>query len=77
MQHSILNLSHPYLNSQVSLIDLSQSDIQILYGLQIDNGIWQCVSSSLTGIFKDKFVVEYLDLLQRLFQIIKNGSTAI
>ena len=35
---------NPY--SQVSLIDLSQSDIQILYGLQIDNGIRQCVNSS-------------------------------
>ena len=30
---------------------LSQSDIQILYGFQIDNGIWQFVNSSWTGIF--------------------------
>ena len=29
----------------LSLIDLSQSDIQILYGFQID-GIRQCVNSS-------------------------------
>ena len=35
----------------LSLIDLSQADIQILYGFQIDNGIWQCVNSSWTGIF--------------------------
>ena len=31
---------------QVRLIDLSQSSIQILYGLQIENGIPQCVNSS-------------------------------
>ena len=30
----------------VSLIDMSQSNIQILYNLQIDNGILQCVDSS-------------------------------
>ena len=30
---------------------LSQSDIQILYGFQIDNGIWQFVNNSWTGIF--------------------------
>ena len=46
----------PYLKFKVRLIDLSQSDIHILYDLQIDNGIWQCVSSSWTGIFKNKFV---------------------
>ena len=39
VQHSILNLSHPYLKLQVSLIDQSQYDIQMFYGLQIDNGI--------------------------------------
>ena len=33
---------HLYLKFQVHLIDLSKSDIQILYGLQIDNGIRQC-----------------------------------
>ena len=37
----ILNLLHLYLKFQVHLIDLSQLDIQILYGLQIDNDIWQ------------------------------------
>ena len=46
VQHSILNLSHPYFKFHVRLIDLSQSDIQILYGLQIDNVIRQCVNSS-------------------------------
>ena len=48
VQHSILNLSHPYFKFHVRLIDLSQSDIQILYGLQIDNVIVirQCVNSS-------------------------------
>ena len=39
VQHSILNFSHPNLKFQVSLVDLFQSDIQILYNLQIDNGI--------------------------------------
>ena len=34
-----LSLLHPYLKFQVCLIDLSQSDIQILYGFQMDNGI--------------------------------------
>ena len=33
-----MNLSEPYIKFQVSLIDLSQSDIQVLNGLQIDNG---------------------------------------
>ena len=33
VQHLILNLLHPYLKFQPHLIDLSQSDIQILYGL--------------------------------------------
>ena len=46
-----------FLKFPVCLIDLCQSDIQILYGLQIDNGIWQCVNSTRTGIFKNKFVV--------------------
>ena len=46
VQHSILNLLHPYLKFQVFLIDITQSDIQILYGLQIDNGIPQSVNSS-------------------------------
>ena len=46
---------NPY--SQVTFLDLLQSDIQILYGRQIDNGIRQCVGSSWTGIFKNKFVV--------------------
>ena len=46
-----------FLKFPVCLIDLCQSDIQILYGLQKDNGIWQCVNSNRTGIFKNKFVV--------------------
>ena len=59
IQHYILNLSHPhlYLKFQVHLIGLPQCDIQILYGLPIDNGIRQCVNSSWTGIFKNKLVV--------------------
>ena len=42
---------HPYLKFQVRLIDLPQSDIQIFYGLQTDNSIWQCVNSNWTRIF--------------------------
>ena len=53
VQHSILNLSHPYLKFQIHLIDLSQSSIQVLYGLQTDDGIRQCVNS----MFNTKFVV--------------------
>ena len=45
-QYNILYLSNPYLKFHVRLIDLSQSDIQILTGLQICNGIRQCVSST-------------------------------
>ena len=33
---------------QVCLMDLCQSDIQVLYGLQIDNGTQQFVNSSCT-----------------------------
>ena len=51
------NLSHPYFKFQVLLMDLSQYDIETLYGLQIDNGVRQCVNSSWFGIFKNKFVV--------------------
>ena len=40
------------LTFQVSLIDLSQCDIQIPYNLKTDNRIWQCVNSSWTGTFK-------------------------
>ena len=79
-QHLILNLPHPYLNFQVSLIDLSQPDIQILYGLQIDDGIQQCVNSSSTGIFKNKFVVHGIILVQLhhfSFHFIKNGNTTM
>ena len=54
---SKLNILHPYLKFKFHLIGLSQSDIQILYGFQIDNSAQQCVSSSWTGIFKNKFVV--------------------
>ena len=58
VQHSILNLSHPYLKFQASLsLILSQSDTQIIYGPGIDNGIGPCVDSSWTGIFKNKSVV--------------------
>ena len=42
---------------QVRLIDLSLSAFQIIYSLQIDNGIWKCVNSSGTGIFKNQFIV--------------------
>ena len=52
-----LNSSHPYLKFQVRLKDLFQSDLQILYSLQTDNGILQCVHSNWTGISKNKFVV--------------------
>ena len=55
--YSILSLSHLHLKFKVCLINLSQSDIQTLYGLQIDNYIWQCVNSSWTGFFYNKFVV--------------------
>ena len=40
------NLSHPYFKFQVLLMDLSQYDIETLYGLQIDNGVRQFVNSS-------------------------------
>ena len=36
VQHSILHLLLPYLKFQLHLIDLSQCDIHILYGLQLD-----------------------------------------
>ena len=45
------------INKSFSLIDLSQSDIQVFYSLQIDNDNQQCVSSSWTWIFKNRFVV--------------------
>ena len=57
VQHLILNLSHPYLKFQIHLIDLPQSSIQVLYGLQTDDDIRQCVNSSWTGMFNTKFVV--------------------
>ena len=47
----------PLFKFQVCLIDLSQSDIQILYDLQIDNGTQQHVNSGWTGIFWNKFMV--------------------
>ena len=62
VQRSILNLSHPSLNFQVSFINLSPSDIRLLYSLQIDNDIQQCVKRSWTGIFKNKFVVHGLQI---------------
>ena len=57
--HSIWSsiIHTPYLKFKVRLIGLAQSDIQILYGLQIDNGISCCVNSSWTGSFNNKFVV--------------------
>ena len=59
----------PFSKFQVSLIDLSQSDIQILYGFQIDNGIRQCIQSSWAEIFKSKFVVHghYIIFVTLLF----------
>ena len=59
---------------------MSQSDIQILYDLQIDNVIWQCVKSSWTGIFKNKFVVhgQYIRLATLLLiSIYQNDGTAM
>ena len=77
-QHSILNLSHSYLKFQVCLIDLCQSNIQILYSLQIDNG---SVSAAAKLKFSRKSLrptVNILDLLHRFsFQFIKNGSIAM
>ena len=77
-----LNLSHPYLTLQVRLIDLPHPDIQIIYGLQIDIGTQLCVNCSLTGIFKNKFMVhgEYIrfptpNLI--LIYLIFNYSTAV
>ena len=52
-----LNLWQPYRKFQVCLIDLSEPAISILYGLQIDNGIRQCVNSNWIGIFSNKLVV--------------------
>ena len=49
-QNSILYLSHPYLKFQVCLTDLSQSDNQIIYSLQKDNGICQLLDRCWTGI---------------------------
>ena len=46
----------PYFKFKFRLIDLFQSNIQTLNGLQIDKGIWQCVNSSWTGVFKNKLV---------------------
>ena len=57
VQRSILNLLHPYLKFQFRLIDLSQSNIQMLYGLQINNEVRQFVNKNWTGFFKNKFVV--------------------
>ena len=79
VQRLIQNLPQPYLKFQVSLIGLSQSDIQILYGLQIDNVIQQCVASK-TGIFQTSSwsMVSILDSLHYFsFQFIKNGSDAM
>ena len=57
VQQSNLNLQHPYLKFQVHLIDLFKPDIQILYDLQINSGIRQCVNNSWTRIFKNKFTI--------------------
>ena len=79
VQRLIQNLPQPYLKFQVSLIALSQSDIQILYGLQIDNVFRQCVDSK-TEIFKTSLwsMVSILDSLHYFsFQFIKNGSDAM
>ena len=69
VQHSILNLSYPCFKFQVSLIDLSQSNIWRLYGLQIDNDIRPELEFSGTSLW---FMVSILDLLYHfLFQFIK------
>ena len=62
VQHSILNLSHPYLKLQITLIDLLQSEILIFHSLQIDHGIWQYANSNWTGIFKQAHVIENVSL---------------
>ena len=41
-----VNLEHLFLKFHGSLKDLSQSDAQLFYGLQIDSGTRQFVSSS-------------------------------
>lgn len=59
---------------------LSQCDTETLYDVQIDNGVRQCVNSSLTGIFKNKFVLlgQLSDPLHSFpFQIFKNGRAAM
>ena len=80
LQQSIINLLYLYLEFQVSLIDLLQSDIQIFYSFEIVNGIQQCVNSSWTGILRTNLwsMVSMLNLLQCLsFQFIKNGSATM
>ena len=70
----------PAINSRSALIDLSQSDIQILHALRIDNGIPQCACSSWTWIFKNKFVVhgQYIWFVTPLLiSVFKNDSTAM
>ena len=76
----IPHLSHPYLQFHNCLIDLSQPDIQILYGLQIDHGIRQCINSGWTGILKDKFRVHGQNMrfvTPLLISIYQNGSAAM
>ena len=68
-----------------SLIDLSQYDIQVLYDLQIYNGICtplgllQLTAAELEFLRTSSLsMVSILDLLQRFsFQFIKNGSVAM
>ena len=73
------SISQSYLKFHIRLIDLSQSDIQILYDFQIDNGIQQCVNSSWTGIFKNKFVAhgQYIRFATSLLIQFINGSIAM
>ena len=55
-------------------MDLSQSDIEILYGLQADDDIPQCVSSWI-GIFKNKFMVH--GQIRHTASHFKNGRAAM
>ena len=53
-----------------SLIDLFQSDIQMLHNLQIDNGIQKCVNSSwATATFSVRFCNDWLLVLKIRFQV--------
>ena len=58
---------------------MSQSDIQKLYGLQIDNGIWQFVNSSELKLSRASScsIVSILDLLHIFsFKFVKSDSAS-